>query len=177
MKFLKRRPLLAAWAAVLCLIFGACTFIQNDNTNDNDNDITSPSSPTPTPSPSASPSAGPSDVDSLAIFVYGYQCATGVEPSHSAGIITSNCTEANLTATPKRANGDDATSHSTSITWQVDGASFEGQVVPGPEELLFNRTVKAVDANGRRRPGTVTLTATLKEGAREFRATKVIVIQ
>jgi hypothetical protein len=172
--------LLVAAVAVLgtaCLDFGGgpstTVVVTQDQNHDNG----------PSPSPSASPSvpgpvSGVSDVASMAIFVFGYSCATGVpQPQHSPGIIEPGCDEAALTATPKQADGKtDAVNHGNNITWSVVGDENALRVFPDPANVLFNRKVAVIAP---RRPGaSVTLTAVLlAPDGKRFEASKTISIR
>jgi hypothetical protein len=185
MRKLKLGGVYHAALIVLALSMAACelpgsgddTTIINTATNNN-GPTALPSPPLPVPTPSAIP--GTSDVASMIVLVYGYTCQPGIpDPNHAAGVIPQGCSAAQLTATPKRADGSDATNHGINITWSVvpapDG-NFPGQVVPQDNNPLFNREVNALNG-GVRVPGSVTLTATLiAPDGRKFEASKVVTV-
>lgn len=162
-------------ALVVALAAGAaCNFNWNQN---------APSpipSASPSPSPSASPTSGPqtSDVASMAIFAYGFRCAPGTpEPSHFEAIIPPACTEVALTATPKQTDGKtDAKQHGQNLSWDFDVSPLNAAtVVAGPENLVFNRTVKVATP---RVPGSVVFTAKLvAPDGNVHVATKTVTIQ
>lgn len=174
-----------ACAVALAAGLAACTLpgggdettIVNTATNNNGPTAVPTGPPTPLPSPGV---PGASDVASMIVLVYGYTCQPGTpDPNHAAGVIPPECSAAQLTATPKRADGSDATNHGINITWSVvpapDG-NFPGQVVPQDNNPLFNREVNALNG-GVRVPGSVTLTAKLiAPDGREFQASKVVTV-
>lgn len=180
-----KKHLSLAFVAVLALFMAtaACDLNLNQNTINEPDPVASPSpAPSPSPSPSASPSpAAASDVASMIVLVYGYTCSGGVSPNHAAGIIPAECSAAQLTATPKKADGSDAVNHGNNITWTVSPApdgNFPGQVVPQVNNPLFNREVNAKDASGKRVPGSVIVTANLIDPAgKAFTASKVVTVQ
>src|SRR5688572_31912902 len=72
--------------------------------------------PTPTPTPTPPPRVtGPSDVGYLGLFNY-YKCVPG-----RPFVITAGCPYIEATATPKQANGRDATRHGRNLVWRVNG--------------------------------------------------------
>jgi hypothetical protein len=170
--------LLMAAVAILPACFDRSTgptVIVTQDQNHNNNASPAP----PSPSPSVSPGAtnGVSDVASMAIFVFGYDCAAGVpEPNHSAGVIVAGCREAALTATPKQADGKtDAVLHGNNIAWSVTGDTNALSVREDPANPLFNRKVGVIDP--RRAGASVTVTAVLlAPDGKRFEASKTITI-
>lgn len=175
---------LYALVAVAALVLGACTptqpgpididiDIENNNTNGGGG------SPGASPSPGG---GGPSDVNALAIFVYGLDCTGG--PREPAGDeIPADCTGLSLTATPKTGkdgNGDgksdDAVNHGSAITWSAAVTPPDAaDVSPHPANTLFNRYIKVRTP---RKQGSVTLTANLvAPDGRTFNAVKTITIR
>lgn len=137
--------------------------------------VNTPPSPAASPSPAPSPTPGPVsqgsfDVDHVAIFSYGQTCSQGsVIHNNLNGApseIPADCTEVLLTATPKRKDGADSTNHGRALRWTLNGVvspdnspvSVSGaNVLPGPVESTFNRTIQlpALGIGGRPTPGTL----------------------
>ena len=100
--------------------------------------------PEPTPTPTPQPRVtGPSDVAYVGLFNY-YKCVPG-----RPFVITRGCPYIEATATPKQANGRDATKHGRNLVWRVNGVVIPDdaagidagcvQVAAGPREMTFNR--------------------------------------
>jgi hypothetical protein len=163
----RRRPA-GLLVVLLALVIGACN-LNNIKIND--------PSPLPTPSPTATPAASPtptpssgsSDVASMVIFVYGYSCAPGITaPENSSFRLPMGC-RASATATPKRADGTDATNHGNQISWAPGTAVADVE----PHELnpLFNRVITP------RALGQITLFAVLVDPAgRRHEAARTITV-
>jgi hypothetical protein len=148
--------------SLLILVIGiglaACTFNWNDNSGDTGGDsvIVAPT-PVGSPSPSASPkpSGNSALVSYLRVGPFGGTGCTannGVRPYPLAATCT-----AFVTATPKHADGTDATpeEHGTQITWSATGA-VQYSVQSNP----FNSDVKASGTGA----GSVTARLTLADG-------------
>jgi hypothetical protein len=106
--------------------------------------VAATATPTPTPTPTPPPRVtGPSDVAYVGLFNY-YKCVRG-----RAFVITRGCRYLEATATPKQANGRDASRHGRNLVWRVNGVVIPDDatgidagcvlVAAGPNEMTFNR--------------------------------------
>jgi hypothetical protein len=117
-------------------------------------------SPSPSPSPSAAP-LGPGSIDSIRVGFFGINCGRGRPvPRNGERILPVGC-RGYVTATPKRANGDDvpAAEHGPDIDWFVLYGEdlIDVQVSTfGGEAARFNKDVIGV------RPGAFGLCATVR---------------
>lgn len=131
---------------VAFLALAGCQIVSNRLASPNNPD------PVPTPTPSATPTPSPNPTPSAAGLVrptsvrvapFGITCPAGVPaPSNGAGVLPVGC-EADVTATPKRADGTDLTDaeHGPAIDWRlvaVDASVVDVAVFPG---VAFNRSV------------------------------------
>lgn len=119
--------------------------------------VTFGATPTPAPSPTPTPSTlvRPATVR---VSPYGIDCPSPIPtPNNGAGVLPVSCV-ADVTATPKRADGTDLTDaeHGPAIEWElvaVDKSVVEVSTFPG---VAFNRKVRGV------RPGRFRLCATVQ---------------
>lgn len=141
------------------LVLPACQYVSNRLASPNAPD------PVPTPTPSATPTPSPTPVASglvkpasVRVSPFGITCPADVpSPTNGAGVLPVNC-EADVTATPKKADGTDLTDteHGAAIDWRLlaaDSAVVDVSTFPG---VAFNRKVRGL------RPGRFRLCATVQ---------------
>jgi hypothetical protein len=155
--------------SLLILVIGiglaACTFNWNDNSGDTGGDsvIVAPT-PVQSPSPSAKPGPVSGDVSSITyarLSPYGSSPACPASNGTRPYPLTATC-EANVTATPKLANGTDAPTelHGQNIVWSASGPILYEVWPTNP----FNVDVRLAAGTAAGATASLTATITLPDG-------------
>jgi hypothetical protein len=127
---------------------------------------TTPAAPAPAPAPSAAPTPAPApapttpdgSIHRIRVGFFGIKCKNGKpEPRNGEGRLPVGC-RGFVTATPKRANGDDvpAREHGPHIQWELVSGDRSVDVLTPTFASDFNKDVVGL------RPGSFMLCATVK---------------
>jgi hypothetical protein len=115
--------------------------------------------PTPAPTPAApAPAPGASAIHKIRVGFFGISCKNGKPtPRNGEGRLPTGC-RGYVTATPKKANGDDvpAKDHGPDIAWSLESGGNSVRVEKPTFESDFNKDLVGV------RPGPFMLCATVK---------------
>jgi hypothetical protein len=118
-----------------------------------------PASPRPSPTPTPNNNLGPSQIDSIRVGFFGINCGHGNPvPRNGEKILPRGC-RGYVTATPKKANGDDvpASNHGPDIEWFVLTGNDIIDVQEPTFASDFNKDIVGV------RTGAFGLCATVRE--------------